>query len=203
MRLLVDTDAFCKLSVGGVLDDALHLLQVKPEECGRLPALPHMLRRGQLRRRLGDQVCERLLPIAMKLPLAPQPSPTWLDKLALIPDIDPGEAQLFAAAAESTLLVLSADKRALRSLKDISDVADGLRGRVVTLEAIFIALCDRHGAENVRARVSDLTNHDTMIKVCFSHGTPDPVSALSSYLQTLETELAPLTLWSARQGRAE
>ena len=45
MRLLIDSDAFCKLAASGLLSDAAALFN---GECGRLPALPHMLRRGQL-----------------------------------------------------------------------------------------------------------------------------------------------------------
>lgn len=50
MRLLLDTDAFCKLGAAGVFDDALSLLGLSVSDCGRLPALPYMLRKGSLRK---------------------------------------------------------------------------------------------------------------------------------------------------------
>ena len=40
-RLLVDTDAFCKLGVAGLLTDAIGVLGVTVENCGRLAALPY------------------------------------------------------------------------------------------------------------------------------------------------------------------
>ena len=48
-RLLVDTDAYCKLGVAELLVDAVAVLGVAVDECGRLAALPFMLRRGRLR----------------------------------------------------------------------------------------------------------------------------------------------------------
>lgn len=47
-RLLLDTDIFCKLGVADLLDDTLSILGLKYSDCSRLPALPHMLRRGRL-----------------------------------------------------------------------------------------------------------------------------------------------------------
>lgn len=106
MRLLVDTDAFCKLAVGSVLRDAVELLGASLRECGRLPALPHMLRKGRLREMFGPQACDALLPVADAVPVVIRSSNAWLDRLAPIQDIDPGEAQIFAAAAELGLVVV-------------------------------------------------------------------------------------------------
>tara|TARA_B100000315_G_C14252578_1_gene440436 strand:+ start:200 stop:535 length:336 start_codon:yes stop_codon:yes gene_type:complete len=103
MRLLVDTDAFCKLAVGEVLIDAIGLFGANLSECGRLPALPNMLQRGSLRNMFGPENCDLMLPIARKLPVATQPSDEWLDQLTPIQAIDPGEAQLFAAGAETDI----------------------------------------------------------------------------------------------------
>ena len=53
MRLLLDTDAFCILAASGLLHDAVDLLGMDLAVCGRLPALPHMLRKGGRRGRCG------------------------------------------------------------------------------------------------------------------------------------------------------
>ena len=103
MRLLIDTDAFCKLAVGGLLHDALNLLSVDLIECGRLPALPYMLRKGRLRRLFGEDLCDKLIPLAESIPVADQPSNSWLDKLIDIHTIDPGEAQIMAAALPASM----------------------------------------------------------------------------------------------------
>ena len=198
MRLLVDTDAFCKLAVGGVLDEAVGIFGVGLTECRRLPALPHMLRRGRLRKLLGDAVSDGLLPRAEAVPILPSPCTRWLDKLASIHGIDPGEAQLFALGAQEGLIVVSGDKRALRGLKDVDEVRDALAGRIVVLEALLIRLCDEQGVDVVRERIGRLASTDKMVAMCFSPGNHDPVGALMSYYNSLVTELDPLELWNPR-----
>ena len=200
MRLLVDTDVFCKLAVGGMLENAVALFGANLSECGRLPALPHQLRRGSLRKSIGPRVCDSVIPVAEAVPIAVQASDVWLDKLTPIEAIDPGEAQIFAAAAEASLLVMTGDKRALRALKDVPGFAEALTRRIVVLEAILFALCDLLGPDELRLRLQPLTAADTMVKMCCSKGNPDPRDAFLSYYKSLAAELDPLVLWDPRQG---
>ena len=78
---------------------------------------------------------------------------------------------------------------------DRSNIANALAGRIVVLEAILIALCTRLGPTAVSAQMQPLLTHDSVIRVCFSSGNPDPRDALLSYYQNLVTELDPLVLW--------
>jgi len=202
MKFLLDTDVFCKLQMAGLLSDAVGTLAADLGDCGRLAALPHMLRRGKLRKHLGEAVCDTLLPIAESMPVMRQPSPDWLDKLIPIEGIDVGEAQLFAAAAESSLLVVSGDKRALRALKGVDGFASALAGRIVVLEAILLVLLDHLGAEVLRKRVEPIARIDRVVQVCFSSGNLSPRDALISYYESLAAELDPLVLWDPRAGGA-
>lgn len=203
MRLLIDTDAFCKLAFGGLLHDAVNLLGADLPECGRLPALPYMLRRGRLRRVFGPEACDQLIPIAGGLPVAVQPGHVWLDKLTPVQDIDPGEAQIYAAAAETGMMVISGDKRALRAIRSIDGFPSALAGRVVVLEAILLALCDRLGSDEIRRRLRALFEWDKVVSICFSAHNQSPPDALSSYYQSLVAELVPLVLWNPRpEGEA-
>ncbi len=200
MRLLIDTDAFCKLELAGMLRDAVGLLGTSLPECARLPALPYMLRKGRLRKVFGPDACDGLIPLADELPVIVEPGDAWLDKLRPVQAIDPGEALLLAAAAETGMVVLSGDKRALRALKDVEDSSDALAGRIVVMEAILLSLCDHLGPDEVRRRVEPLVAIDKMVQVCFSIGNPDPRAALLSYYDRLATELDPLLLWHPRAG---
>lgn len=197
MKLLVDTDAFCKLGVAGLLEDAAGIFGAGLHDCGRLPALPYMLRRGGLRNLLGADACDALIPVANAMPVVKPGIVTWLDKLTPIESIDPGEAQIFAAAAESSLVVVSGDKRAIHAMNDVEGLAVLLSGRVAVLEAVLLALCDRLGSEAVRSRIVPLAAaHDEMIKVCFSPSNPDPREGLLSYYNGFAAEVAPLVLWN-------
>ena len=189
MRLLVDTDAFCRLAASGLLEEAAALFGVRIHECGRLPALPHMLRRGRLREAFGESVCDVLTSIANVMPSCGPPSAYWLDRLAALESVDPGEALLLATAAEAGLPVVINDKRALRALRQADGLPAALSGRVVVLEAILIALCDRFGAAAVRRRLSPVIAADRMVQVCFSPDNTDPEAALLSYYQHLSSEV--------------
>jgi len=198
MKLLFDTDAFCKFGIANLLEDAAHIFGAKLQECGRLPALPFMLRRGRLRKLYGGPACDALIPVANVIPLLPQPSVIWLEKLTAIETIDPGEAQIFAVAAEQGQPFVSGDKRALNALKGVDDFIPALEGRVVVMEAVLLALCDRIGPEEIRQRIAPLTAVDRTVAVCFSGENPNPLDALVSYFEDLKAKLAPLQLWNPR-----
>lgn len=200
MRLLVDTDAFCKLAIGNVLREAIGLLGGDLSECERLAALPYMLKRGRLREIYGPDRCDALIHFVREMPTAKLSSETWLQPLVTVPDIDPGEALLFARAAETDHLLLTNDKRALRALKEVAGVTARLEGRIVVLESVLLALCDHLGSEEVRRRTRALSQLDAVVGICFSDDNSDPEVCLRSYFDNLTDEVSPLLLWSARAG---
>jgi hypothetical protein len=194
MKLLIDTDAFCKLGMAGLLDPAIEALGAAGG-CGRLPALPHMLRRGRLPRTYGADVCERLLREAEKLPSHHDPDAHWLDELTGRREIDPGEVALFAAGATTGSLVLTGDRRAVRALAAVDSLHTALAERVVMLEAMLIRLCDDLGVDEVRRCLEVVRRHDRIISICFSAENPDSRLALHSYHQDFAEEVHPLKLW--------
>ena len=195
MRLLVDSDAFCKLAASDLLPDAAMLFDAQLQQCGRLPALPYMLRSGGLQRTYGAAVCERLIPLAESIPAIQQVSNLWLEQLAPVPAIDPGEAILFATAADLQLPVLSGDVRALHALKRLDGFPEVLAGRIVLLEAVLLALCGKLGAAALREQIEPVQHVDTVMSICFSPGGHDPEQGLRSYLSDRRRGLAPLVLW--------
>ena len=195
MRLLVDSDAFCKLAASDLLSDAAALFHAELGECGRLPALPHMLRRGRLRQTYGAAACDRLMPLAESMPRVVDSPTSWLEQLMHIPAIDPGEAILFATAADLRLPVVTGDIRSLRALKSLDRFPEALSSRIAVVEAVLLALCSHLGTAAVRARVESVPQADTVMRICFSPGVEDPESALRSYFRDRKRELAPLVLW--------
>lgn len=198
IKLLVDTDIFCKLGVAGLLRDALNIFGATPQQCGRLRALPHMLKKGRLPKRYGMPVCETLRPIAESMSIIPTPSDMWLDKLIGVEAIDVGEAQLLAAAAESETILFTGDKRALQSLKSLTDFTQVLDGKIVVLEAALLTLCHKIGTEEVRRHIVPLAALDKVVEICFSKNNHDPPQGLQSYYGQLAEDLTPLILWEPR-----
>jgi hypothetical protein len=161
-----------------------------------------MLRRGGLVKRYGVEICGALASIARDIPVLPTPSETWLGELAGLNNIDVGEAQLFAMAAEDASVVLTGDKKALRTLCGLGRFCAALEGRIVVFEAILLALCERLGAERVRECVKPVTVFDPVIAACFSETNKDPMAALWSYFRSFAVEVQPLVLWSPGNGVA-
>jgi hypothetical protein len=120
-----------------------------------------------------------------------------------VPQIDPGEAQLFASAAEHQLIVVTGDKRSVIAASKIVGMAEALHGRVASMEAVLMGLCRTLGRDFVRDAVKPLVavedRKDKMVRVCFSGGNPDPEGALRSYLNDLKRNVAPLVLWEPAQ----
>lgn len=196
MKLLIDTDIFCKLGMANLLAETVELFGLGLDDCGRLPALPHMLRHGRLRRNYGDHVCDQLIPLADAMEPTPAASSEWLDKLVSVESIDPGEAQLLAVAAEQGVMLLSGDKRALRALSKITDIHAPLERKICVLEAALLALVGRHGADEIRRRVPGLSEKDRVVRVCFPPTASDPRDGLFSYLKDIANEVTPLVLWT-------
>jgi len=202
MNVLVDSDVFCKLALASLLEPALEVLGYGLSDCRLLPALAHMLKRGRLVEAYGPTACAKLESIACVVPTLTDPRSRWLDSLAPVPEIDPGEAQLFAKAADDGLTVMTGDKRAVQALKRVPDLTAALCGRVVVLEAILSALCLRLGVDKVRRSIAPVLHHDTMLRVCFSRDNPSPRTALACYFSDLSDNVLPLVLWRGHPGLA-
>ena len=200
MRLLVDTDAFCKLTSSGLFAAAADLLGGKASTVERLPALPHMLRRGKLRKTLGDQLADHLLPLAEMLPVVPEAPSEFAGLLVGKDGIDVGEVQLFALTASDTLFLMSGDKRALRAIGREQAIVTSLARKIVCLEAILLGLCMKLGREVVRTAVGSHARLDQVFTVCFSPGTTVPEDCLGSYLRELQAAVHPLVLWMPKGG---
>jgi hypothetical protein len=198
-QLLVDTDAFCKLAAADLLDEVLALLGVSRAQCAVLPALPYMLERGRLRKRYGDFESARLRKLADEFPVAPDSSSTWLDALTAESSIDPGEAQLFALAAEHGIRILTGDKRALEALAKVNNIHPHLSGNVITLEAVLSGLAEQVPDAQLRRMGSVLGQHDQMAKAVFASTGSDLGEALDSYVRDVESRAKPLLLWRHRE----
>jgi hypothetical protein len=195
MKLLIDTDAFCKLAICDLLDDSLALFGADRQRCARLPALPHQLARGGMRRLYGGDACDRIGAAAADLPVIEVPSLEWLEKLASLPGVDPGEAQLLASAAEEGSVLITGDKRALRAARNVVGLAAAVARRLVSVEALLLAHTRAFGADEVRRRVRPICELDKTIAVCFSDANSDPEEGLHSYLADLASAVEPLRLW--------
>jgi hypothetical protein len=195
MQALLDSDQFCMLAMSGLLDDACTILGGDISACARLPALPYMLKRGRLRAKYGD-LCDGVIALAKSIPEVPDAKPELVNLLIGRHDIDVGEAQLFAVAAETGAYVTTGDKRALNSLKDVEPFPTLLHGRIVCTEAMLRELCSKLGYREVVRRLTPIRHTSGVLAICFGGMDPDPRSGLESFRRALNEEVQPLILWS-------
>ncbi len=200
MRVLIDTDALCKLAAIGLLEEAATRLGADPKAIERLPALPAMLRRGHLRRELGADLADELLAIANSLPVIPIAPAKTAELLAGRPEIDPGEVQLLALTAEADVLLLSGDKRALRAAANQTVLAARLSRKVVCLEAILLGLCESLGEARVRQAAKARLGIDKVFSICLSPGNASPTDCLQRYLSDIQGQMRPLVLWAPAEA---
>jgi hypothetical protein len=195
MNLLIDSDAVCKLAVGGVLEMALAICGSSIQQSARLPALVPMLQRGRLRIHYGDGHADKILAYVSQMQIAPAPETSVADLFVGLHEVDPGEALLLATSIERGLPVITGDKRALATVSTVPGLCARLDGRIAAIEQVCLGLCIKHGDESIRQRMAAVLPFDKTLRVCFAEGNPNPVVALESYLRSLERDVSPLRLW--------
>jgi hypothetical protein len=207
MRALLDNDFFAKLGGAGLLNEVLEQLDLSLADCARLGSLTHKLRRGKWAKELGpaartlEEIASQIAPVP-----ADAPAPAATETLLGVPDIDPGEALLLGLAAHSdALLLFTGDKRALRALNQVPAVRKALQGRIVTVEAAFIVVCESLGVAKVKAAYLASVTKDIAIRCALGAGTDeDVISALRSYQERLIAEVGPDLLWEIpKRGEGE
>jgi len=195
MKLLIDTDAFCKLAICDLLEAAVDELGGNLRTCGRLPALPYMLQRGKLPTKYGASTCSTLESIANRMPVVHSTNGSILDQFLQVNEIDAGEALLFAQSIEGEIPLITGDKRALLALKKVNGIAALLSNRIVTLEAILLALCNTHSPTTIHSNITPHTSVDKVFRICFPARTIDPTPCLQSYFSDISNAVSPIHLW--------
>lgn len=195
MRVLLDTDMFCKLAAVDLLVPSLEVVGSSLSDCSVLPSLPSKLLRGKLVVDLGLTECQRLLPLARQLRAIPDGDPARLDQfLAWGIKLDPGEAQIFAVgSADQTSLVFTGDKRAMAEAGRVPELVQLLGSRVVSLEAAIIALIQDRGVDHVVAKLTSKGQTDMMLRVCCA--SCDPLDCFRRYLTEIHMRVGSGLLW--------
>lgn len=159
-----------------------------------------MLERGRLAKKYPPAIREKVKSWCSVIePLREAPSVATRQRLLGIQGIDDGEELLFGLALEKPdYFLLTNDKTALRALctePSLSDFAQQLRGRVVSLESVLRELLGKLGIRLLAEAVTPMRPHNGMLNAIFSMGTETGrlscLAGLSSYIAQLQSELLP------------
>lgn len=197
--LLFDNDILSVLGAAGLVDQVIAILDVDRSRAYRLDSITYMLRRGT---RLGAGWDERLrmraVAAAERIAVwREQPSVELLQRFQDIPDVDAGDAGLFASLVEQPLYLLaSGDKRAVRAIghePSLRTIRDAVAGRVVCFESVLSALVVRYGHVRIGSAFAPVRAHYGTLNLVFtdhilSQAEPDQcLYAIDSFLRDHRT----------------
>jgi hypothetical protein len=191
----LDNDILLKLSAFELLDEAIGVLNIRPEDFRVLDTARHVFRRN---RKVSVKYSEIIRERAIEFVKTCQTVvPEVTDEFAVLNRLlDVGEATLVAATRDvSPFVLMTGDKRCLQVLAttaEISEVTARLQGRVVCLEQVMLLLIQRSSFEVVKQRVLLSWEVDTAIKACFGSGElaveKHVIEALEGYIEALRQD---------------
>jgi hypothetical protein len=126
-----------------------------------------------------------------------------LDRFLALEGIDPGEAMLFALAAETEgAVVATGDKRACVALASATpSLLPRLGGKILCLEPALELLLDAAGFATLAPALARVREHNATLRVLLPQGEATPEhsfrSGLDSYLRDLRSRVGGL-LYSPR-----
>jgi hypothetical protein len=201
--ILIDNDALLKLARYGLLDEAVALFESTPTDVRVLATAKYRLLPAKNRLRFcKDEESAARLEAFLKTsnPLdAGLADPDLLDVLNAVPNIDAGEALLFAVGANNRdTLVITGDKRSLATLcshDSVTDVSKALAGRVVSMEVLFSMLTE-YQFTLIQERVRDKPDVDITLKILFGVTVPADFESVkkgfNSYISDLRSRTGTL-----------
>lgn len=194
---LLDSDAARKLCQYELLDELLELLGCQLCEVAVLPQLKFQLRLANESKALAKlgtinavALARRLVATAREVEISAASANPLLELDR--PDIDIGEAILFAALSEkSDSSLISGDKRAFIALSKVDGlgVVDSLWARILCLEEALYLLARNSDFQVVSQKVRSRPDVDNSIRNSFGRSSPSSqenvVEALLSYMSDL------------------
>jgi hypothetical protein len=193
--IFLDSDLFVLHAGAGLLEEFITSTGCALSGARRLEPLPQMLKRGPMVRAYPEGVRQRAEAWCSVVRAVDRaPSPSTLDQLLSVAEIDPGEALLFAAAAEAdSALVATGDRRAcaaLNAARGLDDVRAQLKGRVICLETSLQLLLERVGYLALVESLSAVRECNQTLRVLLPQGEATPERAFREGLESYARELA-------------
>jgi len=200
---LWDTDILLKLSALDLVQETLQLLQLSEQDVYLLPSATHYLRKAgkRLIYRYGKEGVERAQKLAQQAKfLGFHLEKSELELLSSVPDIDTGEALLYASTyALQEFWLLTGDKRSLTALAaspNCQPIAARLSGKVICLEQVVIHSLSSYPFEILLSKIVPARECDTAVKVAFGSGNQADLShaigALDAYISELRAKTGNL-----------
>ncbi|NJM62266.1 MAG: hypothetical protein HC849_21985 [Oscillatoriales cyanobacterium RU_3_3] len=198
--ILIDNDVLLKLARYGLLDEAIALFECNSTDAivlttAKYKLLPHNNRLQFCKDEESATRLEAFLQTANILDAGLADPDLW-DLLNAVPNIDSGEASLFAVGAtNSNTLVITGDKRSLKALcsnDSVADASKALAGRVVSVEVLFLMLAEFQFTL-IQERVRAKPDVDMTLKIVFGVTVPADFESVKEGLNSCIRDLRSIT----------
>ncbi|MDR5885966.1 hypothetical protein [Vreelandella janggokensis] len=198
---MLDSDAAKKICQYCLLDELASSLACSLDDFSVLPQLRYQLKINNREKSLEKLGSESALHEASKLighsseVEVSQGAANLLLELNQ-PDIDSGEATLFAATYETGGDFLSGDKRAFIAISKINghDLIDALWLQFICFDEAMLLLVNKCCFDHISGKVRSRPDVDTAMSIAFGRSAPshreETLSALNSYIGSLVNNTA-------------
>ena len=201
--LFLDSDLFVLHAGAGLLPALIQATGSNLNRARRLHPLPYMLQKGALAARYPQGLRERAAAWCSRITAVEDaPSPGSLEPLLGVAAIEPGEALLFALAAETPRsLMATGDRRACCALAAASGLAEIralLRHKLICLESALALLLREVGFPHLAAALTLVRDYNQTLRVLLPQGELTDEGAfregLASYLRDVSALTGDLLL---------
>jgi hypothetical protein len=189
-RLLLDNDFILKISTLDLVKEFLQLPLVHINELRHLSSLPFMIKKGKLQNHT-DEGLKRAFDWIATFPVLEAPSPHSIDRIPLLPGIDPGERLLLGSVLELVeSVIFTGDKRCIHAIGGLSaELQDVFTGRILCLEAAIRAIVEVHDFDFLAHKVRPGLSCDKALGSIFGNSksadSASVLEGLSSYINSL------------------
>jgi len=195
---LLDSDAARKLCQYQLIHELTRALECALTDLAVLPQLIFQLRLNDPENALKKLGSNESVTMAIELVRHANPVEVLMEQSNHIlgferPDIDSGEAVLFAALYQNAQdRLISGDKRAFVALSNITDPisTEGIWARLICLEEAILLILEREGFDQVSAKVRARSDVDKAISMVFGRtqaaNHASVLEALNSYIKDLD-----------------
>lgn len=195
---LLDSDAARKLCQYQLIHELTRALECALADLAVLPQLIFQLRLNNPENALKKLGSEESVTMAIELVRHANTVEVLMEQSNHIldfdrPDIDSGEAVLFAALYQNAQdRLISGDKRAFVALSNVTDPisTEGIWARLICLEEAILLILEREGFDQVSAKVRARPDVDKAISLVFGRSQTanhaSALEALTSYIKDLD-----------------
>lgn len=188
----IDNDVILKLVTCNLFDEAIAAFDIDLSNIHVLETARFSMRSNKTKKNYSETVIEKAIATIKDFHTVEAQADNPLFDLK-IPDMGDELKLIVAASAETSFYFATGDKRCLRALTGITELAtmrEKLSGRVICLEQIIMKIIQVYGFEVVKQKIIPARSCDKVLQSAFGSGEKteerNTLEALNAYISEIE-----------------